>query len=53
LYALGEVVVLDHIADLQIFVIDGVVLAHECERRLMVKVPPLASHLLMRFGQQG
>jgi hypothetical protein len=52
LNGLSETVILEHIADLQIFVIDGVVLAHEGERRLMVKVPPLALHLLMRFGQQ-
>jgi hypothetical protein len=46
------VVVLDHGADLQVLVIDGVVLAHEGERRLVVNVLSLALDLLMRLGQQ-
>ena len=46
--ALGKMVVLEHVGRLQVFVIDGVVLAHEGERRLMAKVPSLALHLLMR-----
>ena len=50
--AFGEMVVLDHIADLQLFVIDRVVLAYELECCLMVKVLPLATHFLMRFRKQ-
>ena len=50
--ALGEMVILDHIGRLQVLVIDHIILAHEGERRLVVKVPPLAAHRLMRFRQQ-
>src|SRR5262249_47566237 len=51
--ALGEVVVLHHIADLQRFVIDGVVLSHQGECRFMVEVLALAAHMLMRPRQQS
>jgi len=51
--ALGEVVVLDHIGRLQRFVLDCVVLPHECERCLMVKVLSLAAHRLMLLGQES
>jgi hypothetical protein len=50
--ALGEVVILNHVADLQVFVIHGVVLAHERERRLLMKVLPLSPDFLMRLGEQ-
>ena len=40
------------LAVLQVFVIDRVVGAHQRERRLVVKVLPLALHLLMRLGEQ-
>ena len=39
---LGEVVILDHVGRLQIFVIDRVVLAHQLQRRLVLEVLPLA-----------
>jgi len=50
--ALGKVMIPDHIADLQVLVIDHIIGAHECERRLVMKVLPLAAHLQMRLGQQ-
>src|SRR5262249_45628700 len=49
---LGEVVILHHVADLQIFVIDRVVRAHQTERRLVVEVLALAAHRLVRLRQQ-
>ena len=45
-------VILHHVGGLEILVIDRVVLTHKCERRLVVKVAPLASHRLMRLGEQ-
>ena len=42
--ALGEMVVLDHVADLQVFIIHGVVLVHQLERHLVVEVLPLTLH---------
>jgi hypothetical protein len=50
--ALGEVVVLDHVGRVQVFVIDRIVRPHQGERRLMVKILPLALQLLMRLGKQ-
>jgi hypothetical protein len=50
--ALGEMVVSEHIADLQVFMKDHIVGADQCERRLVVKVLPLATHFLMRLGKQ-
>jgi len=38
----------DHVGDLQVFVIDRVVLTHQLERRLVVKVGSLAAYRLMR-----
>ena len=49
--ALGEVMVPDHIADLQLFVIDHIVLAHNSERCLVMKVLPLAAYPLMCLRQ--
>jgi hypothetical protein len=43
--ALGEVVIPEHVGRLQRFVIDGVVLLHQRERRLVVEVLPLALDL--------
>src|SRR5262249_14756247 len=48
--ALGEVMVPDHIADLQIFQVDRVVRAHQGEGRLVVEVAPLALDLLLLLG---
>lgn len=45
---LGQMAVLHHSGDLQIFVIDHVKLAHEGERRLVLEVLPLTHHLLVR-----
>jgi hypothetical protein len=50
--ALGEVVILDHVADLQVFVTDHISGAHKRERRLVMKVLSLAAHPLMRFRQR-
>jgi hypothetical protein len=49
---LGEMVVPDHIGRLQVLMRDHVVLTHQRERRLVVKVLPLAPDLLVRLGQQ-
>jgi hypothetical protein len=46
------VVILHRVADPQIFILDGVVLAHQLKRRFVVEAPPLALHLQVRFGQQ-
>ena len=51
--ALGQVVVPYHIGDLQVFQIDRVVGPEQRQRRLVVEVLSLASHPLMRLGQQG
>src|SRR5262245_53548261 len=45
-------VVPDHVADLQILVIDRVILTHKSERRLVMKISSLAAYALMRLGQQ-
>src|SRR5262245_55333444 len=45
-------VIPEHVADLQIFMINLVVGVHQSERRLMVKVGTLATYLEMRFGEQ-
>src|SRR5215831_6992128 len=42
--ALGEVVILDQVGRLQLFVIDRVALAHQRQGRLMVEVLPRPSH---------
>jgi hypothetical protein len=52
LNALGELVMLEQVGRLQLFMIYGVVFAHKCERGLVVKVLSLALHLLMRFSEQ-
>ena len=44
--------VLDHVADLQIFMIDYIVGTYELERNLMVEVPSPPTYRLMRFGQE-
>src|SRR5262249_53359227 len=41
-----------HVADLQIFVIDHIELAHRCQCDLVVEVLPLSAHRLMRFREQ-
>src|SRR5262249_50658208 len=43
---------LEHVGHLQILVIDGVVLAHQVERGLLVKISPLAAHPLLRRRKQ-
>ena len=45
--AFGEVAVPEHVANLQIFQIDHVVLPEQGERGLMVEVAPLTPHLLV------
>jgi hypothetical protein len=44
-------VVPDHVGRLQVLVIDGVIGTNERQRCLLVKIPPLATHLLMRPGK--
>jgi hypothetical protein len=44
--------ILDQVDRLQILVIDRVVLTHQGERGLVMKVRSLPPHLLMRLGQQ-
>jgi hypothetical protein len=44
-------VIPEHVADLQVFMIHGVVRSHYSERRLMVKVGTLPTYLAMRFGE--
>jgi hypothetical protein len=50
--AFGKVVVPDHVGRLQVLMIDGVILAHQLERYLVVEVLSLSLHLLMRLRQQ-
>src|SRR5262245_54982064 len=45
-------VILDEVGRLRLFVMDRVVLTDQPQRRLVVKVPPLALHFPMRFRQQ-
>jgi hypothetical protein len=47
------VVVLDQIGDLQVLVIDHIMLAHQCDRCLVVEVSSLATHRQMRLRQYG
>ena len=49
---LGKVVIPEQVGRLQIFMIDRVILSHERQRRLVVKILPLTLHLLMRLGKQ-
>jgi hypothetical protein len=44
--------VLHQMGDLQVFVRDRVELPDQAERHLVVEILPLASHRLMRFGEQ-
>jgi hypothetical protein len=50
--AFGKVVIPDQVGRLQVFMINGVVLADERQRRLMVEVRTCATHPLMRSGKQ-
>jgi hypothetical protein len=50
---LSEMMVLDHVADPQVFMVDRVILAHERERRLVVEVLSLVVDALMRLRQEG
>jgi hypothetical protein len=43
-------VIPDHVADLQVFVIDHVIGAHKSKRCLVMEIRPLAAHYLMRLG---
>ena len=51
--ALGEVVIPHHVGDPQIFEGDGVVVAYQMERGLVVEVGALALHRLMRLAKPG
>src|SRR6516165_5711314 len=44
--------ILEHVGRLQVLMIDHVVLTHERERRLVMKILPLTSYFLMRLGEQ-
>src|SRR5258708_3708857 len=48
--ALGQVVIPYHVADLQLFAVDRVVLAHQHVRRLVVKVAALPPDMLVLLG---
>ena len=50
--AFGEVMVLHHSGDLQVFMIDRVVPLNQLERRFMLKRGALPLHLQMCFGEQ-
>jgi hypothetical protein len=50
--AFGEVMVPEHVGRLQVLVIDRVVLPNQRQRCLVMEVCSLASHLLVRFGEQ-
>src|SRR5215475_16178194 len=50
--ALGEMMILHHPFDVQIFDSDRVELAHDLERRFMMKIGALASNLLMLPGEK-
>jgi hypothetical protein len=44
-------VILEHVGRLQVLVVDYIILTNKRERRLVVKILPLAAHLLMRLGE--
>ena len=44
-------VILDHVGRLQVLMLDRVVLAHQRQSPLVVKVLALALHFEMRFGE--
>jgi hypothetical protein len=50
--ALGEMVVLDHVSDPQIFMIDHIVGLDKRGGLLVVEIAPLAGDVLLRLGQQ-
>lgn len=50
--ALGEMMILHHPFNIQIFHGDRVELTHDLERRLVVEIPPLAPNLLMFLLKQ-
>ena len=50
--ALGQMCVLDHIADPQFFQIDDIVLTQQQERRLMMEVVPLTPDFLVLLGEE-
>jgi hypothetical protein len=50
--ALSEMVIPDHAGNPQVLMIDRVVGLDQGERRLVVKVLPLAAHFLLRLDQQ-
>jgi hypothetical protein len=51
--ALGKVVIPNQVGRLQVLVRDGVVLARQGERRLVVTVLSLTAHSLMRLRQRS
>ena len=53
LNGLRQMVILRHVPDLQVLVIDHIIGAHERQCRLMMEVRPLAAHRLMRLCQEG
>ncbi len=50
---LGEVAIPHHAGDLHLFAGEGVVVAKEVQRRLVVEVRALALHRLVRLGEQS
>jgi hypothetical protein len=45
------VVIPNHVADLQVFVVDHIIGAHKSKRCLVVKVLPLTANCLVRLGK--
>ena len=52
LNGLGQMMVLEHVGDLQIFMIDRVEMSHQLQRCFVLEVLPLMPHLVVRFGKQ-
>src|SRR5262249_24746901 len=50
--ALAEMPIPHQIGDPQVFYIQPIVLAHQCQRRLVVEDAPLASYLMVLLGDQ-
>jgi hypothetical protein len=46
-------VILEHSGRLPVLVMDHIIGAYQCQRRLMVDICPLATRPLMRLGEEG
>jgi hypothetical protein len=52
LNGLGQMMVLEHVGDLQILMIDCIETPHQMQRGFLLEILPLTPHLEMRFGKQ-